>query len=283
MCVTFVAIDHNPRARYKLIILNNRDENLDRATSVAAWEDGILAGRDEKDEKVRGSWLAMDETGRIANILSITIPPNEVKKNAKSRGAITIDFLRRTQPPQQFCDSLIDIADAYNGFQVLCLQRNENDQYQMSSLSSKLVDEMETLEWMPGVYGFGNSPAHIPFKKVKRGTELMKDIVREIRSRNMDEEEVISVLMQLATDRHQCFPDKQLQQQCRRSSAVCRHRTSLFVQFPDGIRYGTRSHSIILVDQSNRATFYEKSMKKAPISLSDAEWEERMFHFDLRR
>lgn len=44
MCVTFVYIDHEPTAKYKLILLNNRDEFLDRATSEAKWEQGILAG-----------------------------------------------------------------------------------------------------------------------------------------------------------------------------------------------------------------------------------------------
>ncbi len=48
MCVTFVYI--NPEAigsseKYQLIVLNNRDENYDRPTSLARWEGDVLAGR----------------------------------------------------------------------------------------------------------------------------------------------------------------------------------------------------------------------------------------------
>ncbi|VDN43851.1 unnamed protein product [Gongylonema pulchrum] len=47
MCVTFLYLNDqvigDPK-RYQLILLNNRDENFDRPTSLAAWQDGILCG-----------------------------------------------------------------------------------------------------------------------------------------------------------------------------------------------------------------------------------------------
>lgn len=46
MCVTFLAF-RSPlisRSKYKLIILNNRDEFFDRKTGPAQWQDGVLAG-----------------------------------------------------------------------------------------------------------------------------------------------------------------------------------------------------------------------------------------------
>lgn len=46
MCVTFLAFCEalTLRSKYKLIILNNRDEYFDRKTAPAEWENGILAG-----------------------------------------------------------------------------------------------------------------------------------------------------------------------------------------------------------------------------------------------
>ena len=44
MCVTFLNIDNDADSNYKLILVNNRDEQLDRITSAANWERGILAG-----------------------------------------------------------------------------------------------------------------------------------------------------------------------------------------------------------------------------------------------
>ncbi|VDN42316.1 unnamed protein product [Gongylonema pulchrum] len=88
MCVTFVYIDHNPDVKYKLILLNNRDEFLSRPTSNAQWEDGVLAGRDEKDSNSRGTWLCIDKSGRISNLLTITVPMHQMKREATSRGQI---------------------------------------------------------------------------------------------------------------------------------------------------------------------------------------------------
>lgn len=42
--MTFLNIDNDPNANYKLMLVNNRDEQLDRVTSAADWERGILAG-----------------------------------------------------------------------------------------------------------------------------------------------------------------------------------------------------------------------------------------------
>jgi uncharacterized protein with NRDE domain len=45
MCNTFICtLGAAKQLNYKLILLNNRDEVLDRATSSAHWEQGYLAG-----------------------------------------------------------------------------------------------------------------------------------------------------------------------------------------------------------------------------------------------
>ncbi|CAK5072952.1 unnamed protein product [Meloidogyne enterolobii] len=86
MCITFIINADNDLilGRFKLILLNNRDEEFSRPTSALAWCDGILAGRDER-EKERGTWLGIDRNGRIGNLLSITEPKNVFKSFAPSR------------------------------------------------------------------------------------------------------------------------------------------------------------------------------------------------------
>ncbi|VDM29618.1 unnamed protein product [Toxocara canis] len=47
MCVTFLYLNADAVGdanKYQLIVLNNRDEDFDRPTSLAAWQEGILAG-----------------------------------------------------------------------------------------------------------------------------------------------------------------------------------------------------------------------------------------------
>uniref|UniRef100_A0A1I7VQV1 Transport and Golgi organization protein 2 homolog n=1 Tax=Loa loa TaxID=7209 RepID=A0A1I7VQV1_LOALO len=91
MCITFVYVEHNPDAKYKLILLNNRDELLNRPTSTAKWENGILAGRDER-ESTRGTWLCMNATGHISNLLTITVPIHQMKPDSLTRGRVLVFY-----------------------------------------------------------------------------------------------------------------------------------------------------------------------------------------------
>ncbi|MFH4982293.1 hypothetical protein AB6A40_009002 [Gnathostoma spinigerum] len=90
MCVTFLFLDENAIGhsdKYQLILLNNRDESFDRPTSQAAWEDGILAGRDEAlSERPHGTWLGMRRDGRIGVLLSMLQPKSTLRNDAVTRG-----------------------------------------------------------------------------------------------------------------------------------------------------------------------------------------------------
>ncbi|VDK81537.1 unnamed protein product [Litomosoides sigmodontis] len=245
MCITLVYVEQNPNAKYKLILLNNRDELLTRPTSIARWENDILAGRDER-ESARGTWLCMSTTGHISNLLTITVPMHKMKSNSATRG-----------------------------------RANEYDQYELAGLTYQPDDEIEITKYPSGIHGFSNSPPREPFKKVQRGIEKMSTIIEEINSKNYSEAQIIEHLLQLATDKHQCFPDDQLKRRCGRSTEICKYRTAIFVKFPDGIPYGTRSHTIIIVDRNNRVTYYEKSMEAGERRASEDTWTERIFHFQL--
>ncbi|KAL3985057.1 NRDE family protein [Acanthocheilonema viteae] len=275
MCITFVYIEHNPNAKYKLILLNNRDELLNRPTSTARWENGILAGRDEK-ESIRGTWLCMNAIGRISNLLTITVPINQMKSNSATRGILPIDYVKSDKKPEEFCKLLISTVNRYNAFQILCFQKMNT-----ISLTYQSDDKIEITRYSSGIYGFSNSPSCEPFKKVQRGVEKMRGIIDEINSKNYAEAEIIERLLQLATDKYQCFPDDQLKRRCGRSSELCKYRTAIFVRYPDGIPYGTRSHTIIIVDRNNRVTYYEKSMEAGAGKASEATWTEHIFHFEL--
>ncbi|VIO98359.1 Uncharacterized protein BM_BM7161 [Brugia malayi] len=282
MCITFVYVEHNPDAKYKLILLNNRDELLNRPTSTARWENGILAGRDER-ESIRGTWLCMNAIGSISNLLAITVPIHQMKSSSitVTRGALPVDFVKSNKKPEEFCKLLINTVNRYNAFQILCFQRNEYDQYEVAGLTYQPDDKIEVTRYPPGIHGFSNSPSCEPFKKVQRGMEKVSDIIEEINSEDLSETEIIERLLQLATDKYQCYPDDQLKRRCGRSNELCKYRAAIFVRYPDGIPYGTRSHTIIIVDRNNRATYYEKSMETGAGKASEATWSERIFHFEL--
>lgn len=48
MCIAFIKVARSNLDKYKLILLNNRDEQLFRPTLAMHWHDGILSGNVEK-------------------------------------------------------------------------------------------------------------------------------------------------------------------------------------------------------------------------------------------
>ncbi|KAI6174448.1 hypothetical protein M3Y98_01191300 [Aphelenchoides besseyi] len=284
MCITFLCTDGVERGlNYKLILLNNRDEALDRKTSAAHWEDGYLAGRDEQALE-RGTWLGITHDGRIGNLLSITEPEHHKLHlpNAPSRGAIASKFLSTTQRASEFCDRLHVEAHRYHGFQFLSLARNSEDKYEIFSLTNRLVDEIKTRHWSAGSYCFGNSPRESPMKKVVYGQEVFDQLVSRQLSRTSTESEIVDSLMKLARDSTEHFPDPQIAIQTCRDDSYNRYLSSIFVQFPSAVRYGTRSHTIVLVDKENRVYFREERMIEIPENVKDAKWETIEERFTLR-
>ncbi|KAI6197864.1 UDP-glucuronosyltransferase [Aphelenchoides besseyi] len=135
MCITFLCTDGVERGlNYKLILLNNRDEVLDRKTSAAHWEDGYLAGRDEQAPE-RGTWLGITRDGRIGNLLSITEPEHHKLQlpNAPSRGSYCFGNSPRESPMKK----------VVYGQEVF--DRLVNQQLTETSTESEIVDSLMKL------------------------------------------------------------------------------------------------------------------------------------------
>uniref|UniRef100_A0A1I7X1P4 Kinesin motor domain-containing protein n=1 Tax=Heterorhabditis bacteriophora TaxID=37862 RepID=A0A1I7X1P4_HETBA len=185
MCMAFICVIHDQRSKYKLIILNNRDEMLERPTLELGWRGNILSG-----VRARTTFL--------------------------------------------------------------------------------------------GIYVLGNSEASTPFKKVSYGQKLFEEVITNL-DENTTVTEIIGKLLDIGSDRMVCFPDPQVRLQCGdNGDNLYRYLCSIMVQFPNSVRYGTRSHSIFIVDRNDNATFYEKSMYEIPEDVENAKWVEKTFHFKLK-
>ena len=88
MCVAALAWLAHPH--WRLVAIGNRDEFHTRATApLAAWDNGILAGR---DLQAGGTWLGVHERGRFAlvtNLRAAGFP----REGMASRGALVTDWL----------------------------------------------------------------------------------------------------------------------------------------------------------------------------------------------
>ncbi|XP_069971575.1 LOW QUALITY PROTEIN: transport and Golgi organization protein 2 homolog [Penaeus vannamei] len=124
MCLLFVYINPYPKeGDYKLILVNNRDENYNRPTKPARfWDSGILGGKaDMFAGREGGAWLGMDSNGNIACLLNILQPIDEFMKDRAARGFLVVDFLLGHASGFEYMRSIADSGVKYNDFNLVIL------------------------------------------------------------------------------------------------------------------------------------------------------------------
>ncbi|WP_374358343.1 NRDE family protein [Chitinimonas sp.] len=115
MCL--IAFAWNPGSPEPLLVIANRDEHYARPTAALGWwDDGqILAGR---DLQAGGSWMGLSRSGRFAALTNYR-DPSRHQPDARSRGALVVDFLRGDGSASDYIRRLRGEAAAYNDFNLL--------------------------------------------------------------------------------------------------------------------------------------------------------------------
>lgn len=117
------------------------------------------------------------------------------------------------------------------------------------------------------ILGFGNSPIECPYKKVEEGKKSFSSIVHNIKTSQQDE--LIENLLQFLKSRERHLPDLELQ---KRSPDMFVELSSIFVNVAD---YGTRTHTILMVNGLNQITFVEETL------MPDFSWKRQLFNNTL--
>lgn len=258
MCITFLFTNSSDSSfKYKLILINNRDEFYSRRTLKAQIksDDNELVqiyGTDI-ETKVLGTWLALSKRGdtiRIGNLLNV---PGEVvigrKEDLKGRGPIALDFITSSDDIEIHNKKLCDSCTEYNSFNFLSVEIKPSDikTFFASNTCRKYVD-LET-----GFYGFSNSPVRSPLQKVIVGREKFATVIRD--HRDEDSESMIAALMELLKSDEKHYPDEEL---LRRRVHDAEDFSSIHVRVNQ--LYGTRTRTIILVDQEDNVEYIEETM-----------------------
>lgn len=152
MCLIVVGWRSHPD--YPLVVAANRDEFYARPTADAArWPDAphIIGGI---DLEAGGTWLGISTTGRFAAVTNVREPA--MTKGARSRGALTRDFLLSASPARDYA-SQID-GERYSGFNLL-LSDGEDLIY-----CSNRDGQPRALP--PGIYGLSNHLLDSPWPKL---------------------------------------------------------------------------------------------------------------------
>ncbi|WP_330184381.1 NRDE family protein [Nocardia sp. NBC_01503] len=257
MCLVLLGWRAHPE--YRLIVAANRDEFFTRPTeSLRWWEEmpGLLAGRDMGAAgPVPGTWLGLDrDAHRFAAVTNVR-GPNEKRADARSRGALLLDFLRGEQDSEKFVRSVAAAADDYNGFNLAVSDleslwwhgnRGEQGPRELSAGFHGLSNgALATSLWPDGELYTGTDTPVWP--KVREG---LLGLHRAVQSNPADVSGYLAVLAdrQRAADAE--LPDTGVGRFHERTAS------SRFVNHP---LHGTRCSTVLLVREDGRFEMTERT------------------------
>ncbi len=235
MCLLLLALQ--PDSQHPLIVAANRDEFHDRPTAPAHWwPEGILAGR---DRQAGGTWLGVSRDGRFAALTNFRNPIDNDPARA-SRGELVVQALTSRQSPAAQLAYLTRQGQRYNGFNLLFGSAG--------GLYAYNNQDHSTLTLSPGLYGLSNHLLETPWPKVCRGKHLLRDYLAATRIPCPEP------LFELLADR-QAPGDAELPH----TGVGLESERLLAPMFIVSPHYGTRSSSVLIVDQGGRLRFAERS------------------------
>lgn len=250
MCIAVFIWDSHPL--YPFLLLLNRDEYHSRPTSpLGWWEDGeILGGR---DGEAGGTWLACTRNGRLAFVTNV----REIKPNfqGKSRGDLSVRFLKSKNSPQEFAEELKGEADQYHGFNLIVADLCSMT---MLYITNRIKDNgLSVIEVSPGIHVLSNATLDTPWPKAQRLRHSFKDMLDKYGEAEISIEEMTANLMRDTTkDDESKLPHIYPPEfECQLSSIFVEADTSLG-------RYGTRSTSVVVLKTSGDVSFYETHIEK---------------------
>lgn len=237
MCLILFA--HKVHPNYPLVLAANRDEAYARPTAPASfWNDHphIYGGRDLEQG---GTWLGIARGGGIAAVTNFR-GGNPAVESTRSRGELVANYLRGNQRPADYLARVNRDAAAFNGFNLIL-----GDLDELRYLSNR-GGKMTVIA--PGIHGLSNHLLNSPWPKVERGRQIMGALLHN------KTQVLIDGLFDLLAERT-IAPDDELPET---GVGLPRERvlSPAFIISPG---YGTRSSSVILVDNHGQVVFIERS------------------------
>ena len=258
MCLILLSYKVHPD--YRLILAANRDEFYNRPTApLNYWDDhpDVLAGRDLKGS---GTWLGVTRSGRIAAVTNYRDPAVPIK-NAPSRGILVRDFLTGNSSPQRYLEEIRKKGRRYNGFNLIAGDASGLFYY---SNRATPVNELK-----PGVYGISNHLLDTSWPKVKTGKIRLQGQLNG--AEKIDFEKIFGILSDSSLPPDDELPDTGVGLDWERILSP------LFIISPD---YGTRSSSIVLMHESGRVIFEERTFFNAGNGIKQGET--RKYNFMMK-
>ncbi|KAH8271142.1 hypothetical protein KR018_005554 [Drosophila ironensis] len=172
------------------------------------------------------------------------------------RGMIVADFVAKNDEHHgigAYNRNLLKDCAKYSAFNFVSIEIGSPASPARINLLSNVPPTLDAFE-NGECYGFGNSLPQSPFEKVRHGQQEFEAVVREHGDSSVDN--LTEHLMQLLKNKHKFWPDAELK---RRAPNWGEGLSALNVHIADHA-YGSRTHTVILVDDQNKMHFIEETM-----------------------
>jgi uncharacterized protein with NRDE domain len=235
MCLILFAQGVHPD--YPLVLAANRDESYARPTAPASfWTDHprIYAGRDLQQG---GSWLGITREGRFAAVTNYR--GSAAADSMRSRGELVFNYLSGQESAAEYLDRVGLAADSYNGFNLLFGSPAGLHFFSNRHTRGGIIE--------PGVHGLSNHLLNTAWPKVEQGKRRMAELL------NTRAQYLIDGLFDALAERT-LAADGELPET---GVGLARERvlSPAFIVSPG---YGTRSSTVVLVDNKQQVTFVER-------------------------
>lgn len=237
MCL--LALGWNAHPRYRLVFAGNRDEFHARPAATADWwtdKPDVFGGR---DLEAGGTWLGLRRDGRFAVVTNFR-EPDRRPAGMRSRGELATRFLAGSMASSAYLDDLKVQADEYAGFNLVFGDVGD----QLYYFSNRADD---ALPLPPGVHALSNHLLNTPWPKVRR---LRERFETELEQADPGVDALLRFLADDATAGDDELPATGLSSEWERRLSAA-HIV--------GAEYGTRASTVILVDETGRSTFHERT------------------------
>ncbi|MDY6903835.1 MAG: NRDE family protein [Thermodesulfobacteriota bacterium] len=256
MCLIFIAYRYVPG--YPLIIAGNRDEFYDRPTApLDFWpEHPHVAGG--VDKQAGGTWLGITREGKFAAITNFR-DPGALCSGTPSRGALVRNYLIGNQQPAGYLETISENADQYNGFNLIAGDKTGIFYY------SNMEGQVRSIP--AGLHGLSNHLLNTPWPKVTKGKQAMD---RVLQKEPLGVEAILQVLQDTTRPPDTDLPD---------TGVGLAWERMLSPMFIESEIYGTRSSSVILMDDEGQVNFTERTF--APDGKGGGRGNTRQVSFQL--
>lgn len=254
---------------FKLILINNRDEFFHRPSNSASFvtNENIYAC-DKTPGKAGGTWLGVSKYGRVGVLLNLSSKTYPNDPMALGRGFIVPNYLNHREGLNDYIKNLRINSASYNPFNLVLYEKNSEDLFNSAIFNNY---DSTFLNNDSSFLCISNHLFDKPYIKTQTGQSKFENIVTsygKVAMKNV----LVNKLLELLKDGNNILANDGTYVENEVDVT-----DKIFVNYPN---YGTRTHTIILVDDKNKVYYQEHTLELLD-DRSNPKWTSQNFEFDL--